>query len=268
MIEIVQLLIAQMPRLGGIAIISNGFFTDIIFEKMEKIKAICEQHRVRVTLSISVDAIGEQQDFHRGCRGAWEHAQETLQKLHKEREKYYDEVGIICTITKENVYNLFQIDAWAKKNQYNISYNMATINKRIQNEEKFDEFSILTDKHAKMCAREFFFSKFLETGEEKYFGLFYYLCEEERIAPCEFKEKGVTITPNGELSFCATFSDEVGSAVESDANIVFKKNLKYRRSMCKGHCKKCSHYMYSLSCKGYLELVKMLMREYTRPIYI
>lgn len=266
--EIIQLLIERLPKLKGISIISNGYFTNTILEKMAEIKALCEKNQINVNLSISIDALGDRQDFHRGCRGAWAHATETLLELNKERELYCDSLGIICTITKENVYNLFEIDAWAKQNNYIISYNIATINKRIQNEDRFDQFSVMTDDHAKMCAREFLFSKFWETKEEKYFGLFYYLCEGRRIAPCEFKRQGVSVTPNGELSFCATYSEEVGNVAEKDARVVFENGMAHRNSICELYCDNCSHYMYSLSSKGYLELIKMLMREYTRPIHI
>ncbi len=264
--EYIEVLFECLPKLKNIYIISNGYFTDAILKKSEQILKICHDHSAKLGISISVDGYGEMQDVMRGHKGAFERTMNTCRKIQKKQELYCDSFGTICTITKINVYNLAELDSFMAKEGIPISYNVATIHKRICNEDKYEDFSVFTDEHARMMAAEFFYSKFLETKREHYFGLYYMISSGERVYMCSSKSGVVTLTPDGGISYCATHSDIIGSAYSCSSEKIFfaPENLKYRKEMQEKYCKNCSHYADRIEKKHYFsKYVKERLRQVT-----
>lgn len=257
MIECIDVMIDKLPLLEQFYFISNGFYTDKIVTSLKCIKEKCNKKGIKVNISISVDGINDMQDFHRGKQGAFVHAEATLNELLKNRECYFDQIDIICTITKYNIERINEVEAWANSLGVEVAYNIATANVRIENEEKLNDFSIFSDEHARMLATEFFYYKYLETGSEKYFGLYLYLTEKKRYATCDCQnKKWVTLTPDSQISFCATYSNNLGSALENSAYELFNGNDCYLDEILETHCETCSHYMYSLNAGGLKKMHK------------
>ena len=262
--EYIQVLFDSLPKLKNVYIISNGYFTNTILDKSEKILEICHKHSAKFGLSISLDGYGQLQDIMRGRKGAFEHVLSTCREILKKRNQYCDSFGTICTITKINVYNLVELDVFATQQGIPINYNVATIHKRLCNEERYEDFSVFTDEHARMMAAEFFYGKFLQTKKEHYYGLYYIVNTGERIYSCTSKTDVVTITPDGGLSYCATHSDIIGSANSDSSEKLFfnKKNLADRKQMQSENCKGCSHYYDRSENQHYFsKYVKERMRE-------
>lgn len=253
-----------MPKLKNLYVISNGYFTDFILSSSESIKRMCNERKVKYHLSISIDGLGRMQDVMRGHEGAFTKAIRTCKEIVKEKKKYCDDFGVICTITRINVFNLVELDSYAKEQNLPIAYNVATIHKRLNNDFKYDSFSIFTDEKAQMMASEFLYSKFLETNSEMYFARYYYTAYRKRIAICRHRSSVVTLTPNGAISYCAVFSKELGNAISHDASSLFfdKANLDYKKELHKEYCESCSLYTESLSREGYKLFFKEIKRKY------
>lgn len=259
----IHVLFATLPKLKNVYIISNGYFTDRILEKSKVILSICHEHQAKLHLSVSIDGYGEMQDIMRGKHGAFSHAVETCAQILKNRNEYCDTFGTLCTITKVNVDHLAELDVWARRNHIPMSYNLATVHKRICNDEKYQDFSVFTDEHARLMTAEFFYSKYLETNDEKYFGLYYLIHTGKRIASCAYQTETVTLTPDGCLSYCATHSDEIGNANNEKAEDIFfsRKNIAYRKRLHNEYCENCSHYSSSLNPRDYVnKYIKDRMR--------
>lgn len=258
--EYIEVIVRNLPKLKNIYIITNGYFTKIILTKLPIIKKICNDRGVCLNISISVDGIGTLQDRHRGNINASKTTFSTIDQILENRKIYCDHINIITTITKENIYNINEVEVWAQERKIEVSYNIATIHKRINNEYKYDDFSIFTDEHAKLLTQEFFYSKFLETKSQKYFGIYLYIKDGKRYSPCVYQKNGVTLTPNSEILYCATFSDELGNSLQKDPSELYFKNNKYRKQLKCERCFSCSHYIYTLSGKGYRKYCKELKK--------
>lgn len=239
------------PKLQAFNIISNGYFTDKILSTLELIKPECEKRKIKVNLSISVDGYMDMQDFHRGKEKAFENADCTIKQILEDKNKYVDDIMVICTITKYNIERINEVEVWAADRGVEVSYNIATENVRIENEERVQDFSLFSDEHARMLATEFFYQKYLETRNEKYFGLFLYLKDKKRYAPCPCQYNDwVTLTPDAQIGYCATHSKNLGSALEESAYDIFQRNIDYLQEIKKTHCENCSHYLYQLNADG------------------
>lgn len=268
--EYIEVICSCLPELKDIYIITNGFFSDAVLDSSKEILSTCHKYNVSYHLSVSLDGYGKMHDTMRGKAGAFDHAIETCFKIQEDRPAYCDSFGTICTITKINVYNLAELDVWALSNNIPINYNIATIHKRIDNADKYEDFSVFTDEHARLMAAEFFYSKFLETKSEYYYSLYYFVAHQKRISFCSHQTDTVTLTPDGNLSYCAVFSEVIGNAFkESSKNIFFdKENINYRSSMKKEHCETCSHYTGIIEPKSFLKsYVKELLLNSTQFFY-
>lgn len=256
-LECVEQMLKKCKKLKGINIISNGYYTERILNILQEMKIKCQSSNVKLNLSLSIDGINDMQDFHRGAPRAFLNVKNTVEAILADLPKYVDSLGGICTITRFNIERINEVDEWAKKIGINMSYNLATENVRIENQDRVEKFSVFSDMHAKMLASEFFYSKFLETYRENYFGLFLFLEEGRRYAkcPCQYNE-WVTLTPNCQIGYCATYSKELGSALDNSAYDIFNDNTYYLDKVREEHCSTCSHYMGELNWKGLKKLEK------------
>ena len=264
--EYIAVLIQSLPKLKNIFIISNGSFTKRTLKSLKKIKEMCKQNDITVSVSISIDGIDATHDLIRGLQGVFNKASETCKIINEDKEKYCDNFKVICTITKKNIVNINEVNLWAETNDLEISYNVATIHERLNNYSRLENFSVFSDKHTQMLTTEFFYSKFFETKSQIYFQLYYYCANKKRISTCSFKDDGVTITPEGDISYCATYSKIIGNALEDNSLRIYKENLGYREELCRDFCDNCSHYSGPLTLQGQMLYNKEIMKLIGNPI--
>lgn len=267
LVDCVKVMINILPDLTSFNIISNGYFTDSIKEKLAEIYGLSKEKGIAVNVSFSVDGIYEMQDFMRGHKNAWSNVVNTINSINANIGKYCDSLAVICTVTKYNVYNLEEVEAWGKKNNILIRYNIATLNVRIANEDRYEDFSIFFDEKARLLAQEFFYKKAIQDNSETYFGLYLYIRNRKRYAycPCRYND-WVTLVPNGNISYCATYSKELGNALENSAYDLFNNNIDILHEIANQHCESCSHYISELDPVG-LRMFYKEISNYRRIMY-
>jgi MoaA/NifB/PqqE/SkfB family radical SAM enzyme len=265
--EYVRVIVKTLPHLRFIHFITNGYFTENMAAMLPEIKTTCRERGVRVTLALSVDGVGDIQDFHRGKTGAFDHIEKTCALLLPNPSRYYDAISAICTITKHNVYNIPEVELWGAQKGIPVSYNIATVHERIYNHEKYDDFTVFNDPLAEKMAAEFFLRKYGETKSQKYFALYYFLVHKKRLAQCSFQyNNGVTLTPDKQLAYCATFSKALGNVFTASAAALFYGSQAYKNKLCIEKCGGCSHYMNTLNRKGLFIYLRDILRR-CRLIY-
>lgn len=266
LINYVDIFLCSLPKLKSIYIISNGVFTRRIQEMLPMIRQHCIKSKVQLILSISIDGCEEVHDTVRNKKGTFAHALETIQMIQRNKTAFCDYFNIICTITKNNIFEINELDVLAKKNNWTISYNVATVHERLNNNSKEKDFSIFSDREATYLAIEFFYKKFLETKSEIYYTLYRYLEDNEhkRICNCSYLKSGITITPEGDICFCATHSKVIGSIYDNKSlyDIYFKAE-NYNNEIRQKYCTNCSHYMMGdILDKEYKNYIKECIDQY------
>lgn len=266
LVQCVLAMLEVLPKLRTFNIISNGFFSEKIINTLAEIKEICKPRNVKVNLSLSLDGIGELQDFHRGHVKAYENLESTVRLINENRSNYIDNLNIICTITRYNIYSINEVEIWAKRNNIEVAYNIATVNARIENEDKTEDFSVFSEEQTRMLAQEFFYKKYRDTNSERYYAIYLYLRYHKRFSccPCDNLE-WITLTPDSQIGFCATHSRKLGSGLEKTATEIVQTNLNYLNEIKKEYCSSCSHYMYNLNSDGLRMMHKdMIKNNYLR----
>lgn len=252
--EYVQAAISNLPNIKSINIISNGFLTKRILDKSELIYDLCKNNNKSFNIMISLDGYGEIHDKVRGIPGAFLKVEKTIRELYSNTQKYADGIELACTVVKQNVDYLSELDTYCKLNGYNIKYRLGIQNERIGNQLILDKFSVFSDEKYRQTAIEFFNYKYHETKDFKYYSLFKYLDNgNKRLLGCDWKENGITMDPKGNIYYCAVESKKIGSINENHGEQIFfdKDNLLYRQQIINKNCDKCIHdYSGKVSTKN------------------
>lgn len=260
-----------LPRLKSIHVISNGILTDRIVEKLKLIYLLCDRRGVSLNITFSIDGYGEIHNRIRGLDHAFEKTINTIKTIQQNKKMYCDTISVICTISKFNIYNLTELDCFFKINNLPpISYQLAIGHKRLNNEKMINDFSIINDKHMKMIAREFFFTKFCETKDKRYYYIYEYISNDfsKRMMSCLWQKDAITIDATGNLCYCATASNQIGSITNSDiySQIYKETNLMYRKSIIETKCDQCIHYSDS---KPYIKTyIQACLFEFKRITWV
>lgn len=241
--------ILELPKIRNLNIISNGFISDKILSILKQIYNICKLKSIRFHISFSLDGYGEVHDLIRGVKGVFQKTVKTIDAVASEQSKYCDSYDVSCTIVKQNIYNLAELDAFSKYKKYPMKYRLGISNKRINSDSVLDKFSILSSKNEVQIAKEFLFGKYKESRpfyiKFRYFSLFYYLNSDNhrRLLGCAWKNEGVTLDSRGDIYYCACKSKKIGSLREKNGKEIFfnKDNIQYRKELIKKKCNTCIH---------------------------
>lgn len=261
--------IMNLPKIKSLNIISNGFSSKLLLGKLESIYATCKKKNVNFHVSISLDGVGEIHDFIRGMPGVFEKTTSTIDEIMKNKHKYCDSIDIACTIVKQNIDNLIELDVYAKSKGYNVRYRLGIKNKRIGSEKITNQYCVIYD-NLKQTVKEFFHSRISKAktiyDKFKYFAIYYFLDSKtpKRLLGCAWKDEGITIDSRGNVYYCAVASNKIGSLREKSGEKIFfdEKNIEFRKSIIENQCDKCIHdYSGKPELKNVLIFIKYLLNE-------
>jgi len=265
--------ILNLPNLKSINIISNGLSKTSLLKNLKEIYIACKKKDINFHVSISLDGIGKIHDVIRGIPNAFNKTISTINEIIKYQNKYSDSIDIGCTVVKQNVCHLTELDVFANKNGYKIKYRLGIGNKRIESDEIIDKFSIMYEPTLKQTAKEFFHSCLFKANnwndKYKYFSIFYFLNSKntkntKRLLGCSWKDRDITMDPRGNLYYCAVASKKIGSLRKNNGEKIFfdKNNIEYRKNIVENCCNKCIHdYSGKIEFKNALFFLNYLLYE-------
>lgn len=239
--------VLKLKKLKSIHIITNGSYPDRISNKMKDVYLKCKKQNVKVNISISIDGYGIVHDNVRGKKGAFENWLKTINILRA--NEHYDFIDFSCTVSKMNVSYLSELESFARSKNIKIRFRLAVENKRIDNLHLKNDFFVGEDLHFKMLAQEFFYKQIFATKDVrdifKYWSIFEFLRSNmsERHLGCAWKGDGITLDPKGNIYYCATKSNKIGSLLYDNGESIYfnDNNLRYRDSIVKNECDSCIH---------------------------
>ena len=268
--------ILKLPSLKSLNIISHGFSPTPLFKNIEKIYASCQKKGVKFHVAISLDGVGNIHNIVRGKPKVFEKTISTIDKIIKDQYKYCDSYDIGCTIVKQNIDYLIELDTYAKSKNYNIKYRLGIDNKRIESDKLRDQYSVIYSP-LRQSAKEFFHYQISQSknlgNRFKYFSIFYWLNSDipKRLLGCAWKDEGVTLDSRGELYYCAVESDSLGNLRNNQGTDIFFKpeSVKYRENIIKNRCDSCIHdYSGQIETSNILIFFKYLVHDkYAMKLY-
>lgn len=238
--------VLSLKKLKTIYIITNGLAKVRIVESVKAISELCRKRGVVLDITVSVDAVGEVNDKIRGIAGSYDKSVETLNELSNIQ---YVHVAAGCTICRDNVYNIAQLEETFRELNIPAHYHLGVPIKRIDTFESNQEVYIFNDKRSEMLAREMFFAQFKYPTDFKNglraFMSYYYLASKhkERLATCTYLRQDVTIDEYLNIYLCATASERVGSLLECSATeLLIDGAMDVECKKLETKCNTCIHY--------------------------
>jgi MoaA/NifB/PqqE/SkfB family radical SAM enzyme len=240
--------ILKLPSLESLNIISHGFNTNRALKAFQKIYSACKDKGTNFHVSISLDGFGKTHDDVRQIPNGFAKTILTIDELIKNQQNYCDSYDIGCTVVRQNIDNLIELDVYAKRKGYKIKYRLGIDNKRIESDKLRDQYSVIYSP-LRQSAKEFFHYQISKTQDVvnkfKYYSIFYWLNSNvpKRLLGCRWKDEGVTLDARGELYYCAVASDSIGTLREDKGQKIFfdDKNIEYRGNIIKNSCDGCIH---------------------------
>lgn len=262
--------VLTLPKLSGVALISNGLLPDRLFEILKIAKEECSKNRVKINICISFDGVGEIHENVRGIHNCFKRTTRIIEELYSNKDVYCDSFSLGCTLSKYNIAFIREIESFLSNyKDINIEYHLAVPNKRIKTFDDYKDYYVLNDEKSRLLAAEFFYEKFLKSSNSRFkrqqFVNFYFLKEKGkgRLCTCDYLNRDVTIDENLNMSLCATASDAIGCLRDESASILIKKKrLKEIENEIVHLCNECVHYSYhSLTIKGRVKYINELIRN-------
>lgn len=261
--------ILTLPSLKTLNIITHGFNKKQLFPILEGIYSKCKEKGIKFHLSISLDGYDAIHNTVRGLK-VFSIIDQNIKKIQSNMGQYCDTMNLGCTVIKQNVSHLIELDEYVKSNySIPIKYRLGIENKRIESHLLKDQYSLLIDPSVQ-TAKEFFYSRFLLAenlkDKFKYFAIFYFMNSKKRkrLLGCDWKEQGVTMDSRGALYYCAVQSDTIGGLRETSGDQAFfsEKNIEYRKSIIEKDCDNCIHdYHGKPERANVFVMIKELLRE-------
>lgn len=241
--ELVGVLTRRLPKMEGVSLITNALAPARVIGAIEDIAKVLCNAKISFDVMLSLDGVGDVHDQVRGCSGAFENVSKVIQYLRD--SKVVANYALGCTVINKNVYGLHDLLDFAIAQDVYIKFRLGIPHRRLYNEAVAGDFSL-------SFAEKVHFATFLESLvleyesslQQQYFyrsliGQLIY--NQSRKAGCDWQHRGVTLSSQGELLYCAVASKVLGSALDGDANQVYFDGQAYLRELVENKCAECAH---------------------------
>lgn len=225
-----------------------------------KIARYCAKHKIRLTLGVSLDGIGEMHDKVRGVPGAFEKVMENVKFMQELQKEVPFGMSIDPTIFSMNVQEMQKLKALADRLNLPITFQFAATADGYYNNSALENVLSINEK-GKHSIVDFLKRQIAQSS--LFDALAYYYAEviaqyegaTQRNLPCPFADRGMLLNPDGTVQYCHN-SQPIGNALETPSSDLYysPENLAYRSEEIRGKtCSSCQ-----MSCLFFVSLRKEL----------
>lgn len=211
MVDLVDSMLTSLPRLEQLSLITNGYKTQRVVDRIESVGQLAQKYGVKVDVMVSLDGYAEVHDKVRRRTDFFSRATQTLLAL--KNSQYVDSVRVGCTVIQENVNYLQDLLDFCIRHGIYIKFRLGIPHKRLYTEDK-------NDTYLASAADKYEFAEFLQnllihyernTQQRTFYQslIGQLVLGKEREAGCLWQHKGATLTHDGKLLYCAVKSDVI-----------------------------------------------------------
>jgi len=255
--EIVELMHKHMPRIKKLMIPSNVISRASIQSQYPRIARYCAGHRIRLTLGVSLDGVGETHDKIRGVKGGFQKVMENIQFMKQLQKDVPFNMSIDPTIFSMNVHEMQKLKDLAERLGMPITFQVSAVADDYYHNADIEQVLKVNGEGRKTLVD---FLKRLVAESSLFDALAYYYAEVAehhegaplRGLPCPFANQGLLLNPDGSLQYCHN-SRPIGNALEKGSGELYygKENQAYRETVQKETCPTCR-----MSCLFFVSLRK------------
>jgi MoaA/NifB/PqqE/SkfB family radical SAM enzyme len=245
--EIIRIILKNCIRLTRIDISTNGVNTSQVIDKIERILAVLLPTNVKLTVSISLDGIGEVYELIRGKPNIFNNVDKTIDKLKELLLLYpFFSLGLNMTIGKLNYYAIEEVRKYAQHKGIGVNFTLAAISEigveSIHMREKF-EMSQEEKNKLILSLEELWEVRALKLSYINF--LFTWLRRGIRNGSCAFrKNKAFLLEPDGDIYICGNFKEfKIGNVRDESFERIWKRRTNRLRDLS-NRCLHCVSNCY------------------------
>jgi MoaA/NifB/PqqE/SkfB family radical SAM enzyme len=253
----VELMHRRMPRLKKLMIPSNVINRLSVQRQFPRIARYCADHKIRLTLAVSLDGIGDTHNEIRGVKDAFQKVMKNIAFMKQLQKEAPFNLSIDPTIFSMNVHELQKLKDLAERLEVPITFQIAALADDYYHNANMDKVLSMDSgsrrKLVDVLKRQVAESSLLDA-------LAYYYAEVvenleqalPRALPCPFADQGLLLNPDGTLQYCHN-SRTIGNALKTRSSELYydKQNLAYRQQVRTQSCPSCR-----MSCLFFVSLRK------------
>jgi MoaA/NifB/PqqE/SkfB family radical SAM enzyme len=257
--EIVEVMHKHMPRLKKLMIPSNIINRNSIERQYPQIARYCAEHRIRLTLGVSLDGLADTHDTIRGVKGAFKKVMDNIAFMKELQKKTPFNMSIDPTIFSMNLHEMQKLNELAQRLDMPITFQIAAVANDYYHNGDMDVLKI--DKRGRLRLIEFLKRRIEESSLLD--ALAYYYAEvvenmegaSARGLPCPFADQGLLLNPDGSLQYCHN-SRPIGNVLETSSSQLYNapENIAYRDKVRYESCPSCR-----MSCLFFVSLRKEVL---------
>ena len=255
--EIIESIHRHMPRLKKLMIPSNVINLQSIKRQYPRIARYCAAHRIRLTLGISLDGIGDTHDEIRGVKKAFEKVMQSISFMKQLQKQVPFNLSLDPTIFSMNVHEMQKLKELAERLDLPITFQVAATADEYYHNADVDQVLRVDNEGRRTMVK---FLKQQVAQSSLFDALAYYYAEvvenlqgaPARGLPCPFADQGLLLNPDASLQYCHN-SRPIGNALAAPSSALYHapENLAYRATVRKQNCPTCR-----MSCLFFVSLRK------------
>lgn len=242
--ELVEVVVASLPKLKHVSLITNAYKYIQVIEKIKTIAPILREKNIKFDVMVSLDGFEKIHDLVRGRSGNFANAQKVIDFIIE--YPLVDNVRIGCTVIRENVFHLPDLLEFCIRKGVYIKFRQGVPHQRLYTANLLDPYALTFEEKYEFVEFLEGVIKFYETDSMQ--RLFYrslinqIILDKPRGAGCDWKHRGATITAKGELAYCAVQSKVLMKDIsEGDPLKVFFDNKDHLKEIIQTKCDSCHH---------------------------
>ena len=247
LLELVQVCFRRMPALRTLSLITNGLNPERVVTLYGEVARLCAEHRVSLSISVSLDGVAATHDAMRGITGAFDRAAQTVDGLQELQKKYGFYLGVGCVICHLNLNQLGVFQTWCRERRVPPGFQIVGFhdtyvsNLEQQTRLDFEEddrpalYAVLQQLAADRSLTNWMAGYWLDM-------LHMYRDGRERVSPCPFQVDACVLDAYGNLRFCET-APNIGNCLQdgSCSQLYYSpKAAAMRTAMTHGVCRTCN----------------------------
>ncbi len=248
LVPLVGMFLDRMPRLKALSTVTNGFLPERIVEDTERILEMCQARKIRFSISVSLEGIGDLHDQIRGVPGGFSRVERTLEGLRALQERYEFWLGVGYTVMHQNLRHVRQFRAWCEERDIPYGFQIVGFHDSyVSNLDRQNEVDFREEDRQELIAfmRELAAQRSLRNVTAFYWDDMVHMYRDgrPRQTPCPFSMDGLVLDSFGDVYYCLS-SRKIGNVVDEGRSVseiyYAPENLAYRDRMKQRACPKCN----------------------------
>jgi MoaA/NifB/PqqE/SkfB family radical SAM enzyme len=246
LMEVTDVFMEAMPNLRSFSFVTNGFMPERAEEYARAVLDRCEERSIGLSVSVSLDGLGQLHDEIRGVPGGFKKTEETLMRMKALGENHEFWLGANCVVFKANLYHLGDLREWCEERGISLGYQIIGFHETyVSNADQQEQLDFSDDDRAHLFE---FLDKLAKPRSIDDTSSFYwsdvlrmYRDGDPRRTPCPFKWDALALDCYGDLYHCLNVKPFANCLTDGTCSQLYydRDNLARRRRMYSTVCTSC-----------------------------